>query len=172
MNDALRTDYVSDFEVIRRCIGKRVVSLAHARYAYNGEPDTLNLGDVEFTFADGTVVLLTLEGDGDSVRAASSPLRVPEPLDVDGSGQAQWDRVELSKQPEYSFVLEAVLTDVNALIDEWVPQASEALIGWEFRFDAGPPLTYYNAGDEGRLLIGETPPVYERVERRRAPVPV
>jgi len=141
-----------DLEAIQSRVGKTVRSLSRGRFFLNEEPVDEDEGSLEIAFADATFLTLDLARDGESVRAITEPLSVPEPFDLDEGNRCSWIRMTLTDDLPWSSLMGSRLIAVDAVIDRWQKlQDHESVSGWILCFDTGDVVVYLNCGDIAKI---------------------
>ena len=150
-------DHSGDFRLLDGIPGARLVGLARDQYLFNGRPSGED-GSLELRLDDGRVVLLYLAGDGESVRAAASPLKLTPSFKLEGGATCDWQLVDLGRAPGFGQLIGRAIVGVDAIIDAWPPPVSAQVVsGWRVRFAGGDFIAYVNWGDDAKMLLNELP---------------
>lgn len=151
---------------LRPTLGKKLVGLSRCQYLFNDEPDDEDEGDIELQFSDGSFITLFILSDGESVGAKSAPMEIPEPFDLDSNSHCSWRRLPLLTTEPWSIMIDTTVTEVSAIFDKYKKLNVEVLSGWKVSFGKKRYISYFNCGDNGRLLLNRMPPTDHEVESR------
>lgn len=147
----------SDFDVLRGLVGVTLQGLARDQHLFNGCPSSEHHGSLEMRL-DGRTVLLFLDNDGESVRAAAAALKITPPFALDSGSACAWERVDLGRDPEFGRLVGQAVVRVEAVIDSWKePAGVEVVSGWVVRFAGGDFFAYLNIGDDSQVLLNQLP---------------
>lgn len=153
---------------VRSWIGREVVRVARILYEFEGEVEADD-GALEITFADGSTLLFDSGGDGERLRVTRGlwvdPFEGPQTAEnrayLDAHGQ--WRRVDVSADPEYAWLCDEGLMDVEVLTNEFGAEAG-VRVG-----DGSNALYFFVSGDECHVRR-ESPPGLSSRETCCSPV--
>ena len=148
-------DHMDHLKAFKNYIGKTVMEISHCKYFYNDEPDSEADGDLEARFDDGSVLTLSILGDGESMVAKAEPMNIPDSFIIDDNSTCSWRRILLNEEPVWKDVVGAKLTDIEAMIDHWIDLKQKILSGCRLSFSNGHFIVFCNAGDNARFMIND-----------------
>ena len=157
----------NDLAAVKGQFGKTIVSLCRDRYYFNAEPDDKDEGSLEIKFSDSTYLTFDLASDGESVHANKKALAINQPFEVEEGAYCSWERYYLTDFEPWSNLKGLILKSVDAVIECWKDlNGNESLIGWVLRFENGDFITYWNCGDDSKILFNDLPPTEENIEAK------
>ncbi len=154
MRDYLSEKHRNDLDAASRCVGLVLSGVARSQYVFDGEPDNDHFGELELCFHNGPTVTLHLASDAESVRLSVRQMRLPEPFDIDssGNGRCEWERVDLTSEVPWAELIDQRVAAVDPLIDgRFGKPGYEFLTGWRFRFALANSFVYFNNGDNAAV---------------------
>jgi hypothetical protein len=148
---------------INSAIGKQITQFSHIQYSFNGIPEEVDYGPIEFQLMDNVILTMKLAGDGQSVIATNMQLEVVQGFILEGGGQCKWERINV-RNIQGIQVINLRISSIEALIEERKKIKDEILRGWIVYLENGNYLCYYNEADEAKLLVNTIPKPSNRGE--------
>ena len=135
--DFTLVDHMDHLKAFKGFIGKTVMAMSHCKYYYNDKPDSEADGDLEIKFIDGSVLTLSILGDGESIVAKAEPMSIPESFEVNDNNTCSWRRILLNNEPAWRDVVGTKLINIESMIDHWKDLKQKVLsdAGFLFQMD-------------------------------------
>lgn len=159
------TRIAQDLRSARSLVGKRLSTLLHHQYYFNGERSLGDIGSLEWHFGEQEVLSMYLLSDGESVGADSLPLDAPVSFELEPNVTCAWKRESLLESLSATHLESTKICEVEGILDTFKGQDSK-LVGFRVTFESGDFLIFLNQGDDAVALINSLPPPCDYIDTR------
>ena len=139
-------------------INREILSISRGDLLIDGIENDEDMGPLEIEFADGSVVIISLVSDGESIEYNFSPSKSNRLLVQD----SEWERVILSDKHPYSYAKSRCVSHTNALLFSTEYDKKPVIAGYRLKLEDGNSIVYYNAGDFAKIYWNDIPPKLPR----------
>jgi len=135
-------------------VSKVITEINRGDLLIDNEENEDDQGPLEIVFQDGSVLILSLESDGEKIKYKSHNTAEKSLV----AQNTTWERVPLTERAPFSSAIGESIIRVSPILLGVHDENAFSLAGINLHISSGDILTYYNAGDFAKIYWNKSPP--------------